>query len=276
MSRHCWKLEAGYWKPESALSSFQLLASSLLICLLASPNVWGFGFSVEPSRIEVVVPAGKRRGQTLIVKNDRSEPMHLTTYVRDVVYLPDGTGDFPEEGSTDWSCARWVHVVPEELEIPAKSSQEVRVSVIAPPDASGGRYAMLFFETGPSYAQEDGIGVNFRIGALIQAVIPGTERYAASMKNVIVTPPSEIRTELFNDGNLLIRPRGQIKLFEAGGKKVRQVPFNPNLVGVLPSTLRTFSSTLEEPLPPGAYRVRVEVDYGARDILVGERSFDVP
>ena len=248
----------------------------LWVATIAVETAWAFGFSVEPSRIELVVPAGKRRGQTLVVKNDRSEPMHLTTYVRDVAYLPDGTSDFPPEGSTDWSCARWVHVVPGELEIPAQSSQEVRVSVIAPPEASGGRYAMVFFETGPSYAQGDGIGVNFRIGALIQAVIPGTERYAASLKNVVFTPPGQIRTDVFNSGNLLVRPKGQIKIFEAGGKKVRHAPFNPTLVGVLPSTLRSFSSTLEEPLPSGSYRNKVEVDYGARNILVGERSFEVP
>jgi hypothetical protein len=249
----------------------------MVTLLIGAPQFAGaFGFSVEPSRIELVVPAGKRRGQSVIVKNGRSEPLHLTTYVRDIIYLPDGTSDFPPEGSTDWSCAAWVHVVPNELEIPANSSQEVRVSVIAPSEAEGGKYAMLFFETGPSYASGDGIGVNFRIGALVQAVIPGTERYEASMKNLTVTPPSEIRTDIFNNGNLLLRPKGQIKIFEVGGKKVRQLSFNPNLLGVLPSTLRSFSTTLEEPLPSGSFRVKIEVDYGAKNILVGERSFDIP
>lgn len=254
-----------------------LLARWLLAGLLAvgpSAPAWGFGFSVEPARIQLKVPPGKRRGSTLTVRNAREEPIHLTAYVRDITPLPDGTHEFPLPGSTAWSCAEWVRVVPEELEIPPKSTQEVRVSVAAPPEASGGRYAIIFFETGPSYA-EQGIGVNFRVGALVEAVIPGTEQPAASLQDLAFVPPAEVRMAIQSDGNLLVRPTGRIKIFDAEGKKVRDLAFNPGLLGILPRTLRQFSTSVEDPLPAGSYRLKAEVDYGARTLLVGELSFQV-
>ena len=259
-----------------AVFLWQFCGSVVLAMVLGSQVAEAFGFSVEPSRVQVAVPAGKRRGQTLTVKNARKDSaIHLTVYVLDVVFLPDGTQEFPPSGSTDWSCAQWVQFTPAELNIPPNSTQEVRVSVTTPPEATGGHYAMLFFETGPSY-DEQGIGVNFRVGALVEAVVPGTEQYDAALKALTMTPPATVEADLFNGGNVLIRPRGRVKIFEAGGRKIRDVVFNPNALSVLPKTLRRLTTTLQEPLPSGAYQVRVEIDYGARTLIVGERSAEVP
>lgn len=241
--------------------------------LWSAPAVWAFGFSVDPARVQVTVPSGKRRGQTLTVSNQKDTSVHLTVYVRDAIFLPDGTHEFPPPGSTDWSCAEWVQVIPKEFDVPAKSSQDVRVSVSVPEGATGGHYAMIFFESGPSY-QEQGIGVNFRVGALVEAIVPGTEQYASSLKAFAFVPPNSFQTAIFNSGNALVRPAGFIKIFNVTGK-VQQALLNPNNVGILPNTLRSFMTELDSPLPPGNYQAKIEVDYGARTLLVGERAFRV-
>ena len=133
---------------------------------------------------------------------------------------------------------------------------------------------MVFFETSSSYAGE-GIGVNFRVGALIEAVIRGTERVEVQLKDMAFEPPAAVAVSLFNSGNVLIRPKGQIKVFDAAGRKVEQTLFNPLQLGVFPTTLRKLSTKLEKPLQSGSYRVRVEADYGVRTLLVGEQSFEV-
>ena len=253
-----------------------VLATGVAVLLAGAPaTAWGFGFSVEPARAQVSVPAGKRRGQTLTVHNAKpDEAIHLTIYVRDVIHLPDGTNDYPPPGSTEWSCAEWIEVVPRELEVPPNSTRDVRVSVAAPPDASGGRYAVVFFETGSSYAEE-GISVNFRVGAIVEAVIRGTESAAAALKDVAFAEPSAIRVDVFNAGNVLIRPKGFIRVLGADGQRVRQLALNPSQIGILPRTLRSLSTPMDEPLPPGDYHVRVEMDYGAPTLLVGEHAFAV-
>ena len=254
-----------------------LLGLCCVFALLVPEGVaWAFGFSVEPTRAELSVPAGKRRGQTLTVRNAKpDEAIHLKIYARDVLYMPEGKIEFPPAGSTDWSCASWIQIAPAELDVPAGASRDVRISVTAPPDATGGRYAMVFFETGASYAAE-GIGVNFRVGALIETVIRGTEERQAQLKELVVTSPADVEVSLFNDGNILVRPTGQIKVFDAGGKKIAQTLFNPTMLGVFPQTLRKITTKLEPPLSPGPYRLRVEVDYGVPTLLVGERSFQAP
>ncbi len=246
-----------------------LVGLALLPCRPARAEE-GFTFSVEPARAELVIPPGKRRGKTLTINNTKSDqPTHLVTYVTDLIYLPDGTHDFPPAGSTEWSCAKWVQVSPTELDVPAGKTAEVRISASVPEGAQGGYYAMVFFETVPSYA-ESGIGVNFRIGALVDVTIPNTAVAQAKLANLAVAPPQSILLEIFNEGNILIRPKGRLKLFDTAGQKILQEEFNPDRLGILPRTLRRFTHKLKTPLTRGSYRLRAEIDYGARQILLGE------
>lgn len=253
-------------------------AAVVAVVLLAQPAAaWAFGFQIEPARIELSVPAGKRRGQTLSVTNQKPEgDIHLASYARDLRSAPDGTYEYPEAGSTAWSAATWIEVVPGELDVAAKTTQQVRLSVSAPEGATGGHYAMVFFESTPGYAEGSGVGVNFRIGVLVEVVIPGTERFEAQLKNVALEAPNRLRVDFFNAGNVLVRPVGAVKVFDAAGKKAAEWPFNPKYLGVLPDTLRYFMTDLDKPLPPGRYRARVEIDYGGPALVVGERAFDIP
>jgi hypothetical protein len=230
----------------------------------------GFTFSVDPPRAELVIPPGKRRGKTITINNTKADqPSHLVTYVTDVIFLPDGTHDFPPAGSTEWSAAKWIQVSPTELDVPAGKSAEVRISASVPEDAKGGYYAMVFFESMPSYTQP-GIGVNFRIGALVDITVPGTAVLQAKLANLAVSPPQSILIDIYNEGNVLIRPKGRLKIFDPSGGKVSQEDFNPDRLGVLPRTLRRFTHKLKTPLTRGTYRLRAELDYGARQILLGE------
>ena len=251
-----------------------ILLLLVLGSFLQTPWAWAFGFNVEPARIEVSVPPGQRRGKRVEVTNSSENPVHLTLYVRDVVTLPDGSTDYPPAGSTEWSCANWIQFVPAELDLVPGQTKDVRVSLTVPPEASGGHYAILFFESGPSY-KEQGIGVNFRIGALVDAAVPNTQRYQAKLAELSFVPPNQIKLVVLNEGNFLIRPKGKIKVLNAKGAKVAQLDLNPDRVGVLPKTLRAIPHTLEKALVPGSYRVKAEVDYGARSLVVGELPITV-
>lgn len=247
----------------------------VMVGLCAAGNAWAFSFSIEPSRIELSIPANKQRGRTVTINNSRSQtPLHIRVYAQDIVFLPDGTNEYAKPGSTAWSCAKWIRVIPEELDIPAGKIQDVRVSIAVPEGARGGYYAMLFFESGPSYTNQQGLAINFRIGALTQATVPGTEAFQARLAELSIDASGAVRADLFNDGNVLVRPKGKIKLLNQAGKRVAQYEFNPERLGVLPQSLRTFWTHVD-PLPPGAYRLKAEIDYGSRNLLVGERPLDV-
>lgn len=250
--------------------------AAALVCLGFVRNAHAFGFSVEPSRVELTVTPGKRRGVTVIVNNSQSsEPLQLTLYVRDIVHLPDGAHDFPAPGSTEWSCAKWLRVVPDKLSVPAGKTAQVRISALSPPDARGGHYATVFFETRPSATDQPSLSINFRLGALVEVLTPNTEIRQAKLANLAFEPSHKIRVEIFNEGNVLIRPTGKLKVFDAEQRRVAQVELNPQQLGILPKMLRVYTVQLEPSLPTGAYHLKTEIDYGTPYLLIGERAFAV-
>jgi len=231
-------------------------------------------FSIEPSRIELDISAGKQKGKTVIIDNSKSdEPLHIKVYAQDIMYLPDGTNDFLAPGTTEWSCANWIKAIPEELDIPPGKTQAVRLSLAVPEQARGGYYAMVFFESGPTMVQ--GLGINFRIGALLDLTVSGTEYRKAELADISFIKPRKIEIDIFNEGNILMRPKGVIKILNAQGRKIKQFDFNPPRLGVLPKSLRKFYSELPEALAAGTYRIKAEIDYGTKYLLVAELPIEI-
>lgn len=246
----------------------------LCLVLYLSSSDTALAFSIEPSRIELSLPAGRQRGKMISIDNSKSdEPLHLKMYVEDVIFLPDGTNDFPAAGSTAWSCAKWVKIIPDEIDIPAGRTQNVRVNVSVPQDAKGGYYAMVFFESTPTYV--DGLGINFRLGGLLDVSVAKTEIRQAKLASFSFIEPSRIAVDIFNEGNVLIRPKGRIKILNSRKRKIGQLDFNPQRLGILPQTLRKFYLDLKEPLSKGDYYLKAEIDVGTKYLLIGQLPVEV-
>jgi len=249
-----------------------------LTCILlwcAALIAEAYAFSIEPGRIELAIPAGRQRGKTVTIDNrDSDESLHLKIYATDVIFLPDGTNDFPQAGATAWSCVKWVRVTPDEIDVPAKKTQTVRVNVTVPQGAQGGYYGMLFFESGmPSPTK--GLNINFRVGGLVDVSVPGTEQFSAKVAHISLSSPKKIEVGIFNEGNVLVRPKGKVKIMDARGKRIKQIDFNPAGWGVLPRSLRKLYVDLDKPLTSGQYTIRVEINYGTKYLLVGESPVQV-
>jgi hypothetical protein len=266
-----------YFRTTQIFRRYLICVIGILICVITALfiNQEVYAFGIEPARLGLSIPAGRQRGRTVTIDNSNSDsPLHIKIYVQDIIFLPDGTCDFPPAGSTEWSCTNWLKVTPEEIDIPAGKTQDVRVNVFVPADAQGGYYAMVFFESGPAYI-EQGLGINFRLGALVEVIIPNTELFKAKLANISFLKPNNIQVGIFNEGNLLIRPKGKIKVLDSQGKKIRQLDFNTQRLGILPKTLRKFYLELDKPLAKGQYRLKAEVDYGTRYLLVGELPIEI-
>lgn len=248
-----------------------ILCSLILLSLAAGE---AYAFSIEPARVELSIPAGRQRGKAITIDNSRSdEPLHLKIYMQDVLFLPDGTNDFSVAGSTPYSCASWVRIVPEEIDVPAGKTQDIRIHVAVPAEARGGYYGMLFFESSSGTGQ--GLNINFRIGGLLDITVSNTEERLAKIVNFALNTPRQIGLDIFNEGNVLLRPKGKIKIFNAKGKRVKQVDFNLQGWGVLPKGMRKFSTELGQPLPSGQYLLKAEIDYGTKYLLVAELPVNI-
>lgn len=254
------------------MKRFLFILWALISCFALTQEA--YAFSIDPARIELSIPPGRQKGKTIVADNSKSDqPLHLKIYLQDVMFLPDGTNDFPPAGSTAWSCANWVQVIPEEVDVPAGKTKSVRVSISVPQEAKGGYYAMLFLESTPTYIE--GLGINFRLGAIVDVTVANTEVRQARLANIAFAKPKQIQVDIFNEGNVLIRPKGKVKILDAQGKKIRQLDFNTQRLGILPKTLRKFSLELDTALTKGKYSLKPEVDYGTKYLLVGELPFEI-
>lgn len=245
-----------------------------LFCCLCFKQA-AYAFSMDPARIELTIAGGRQKGKAVTIDNSRSDQtLHLKVYVTDVIFLPDGTNDFPPAGSTERSCAGWVKIIPEEIDIPAGKTQSVRVNVSVPQGAAGGYYGIVFFESA-STSVEGGLNINFRVGGLLDVTVANTEVRQAKLTGISFTKPNYIDVDIFNEGNILIRPKGKIKILDSRGKKIKQLDFNPQGWGILPKSLRKFRSELKETLSSAKYRLKLEIDYGVKYLLVGELPIEI-
>ncbi|NQT46188.1 MAG: hypothetical protein HQ593_01755 [Candidatus Omnitrophica bacterium] len=263
---------------------------SLLVavsCLL-SEIAHGFRINIDPPRVSLSVAPGKQKSSYITVSNMGSDqPMYVRAYLEDVVYLPDGTNEFLPIGSTPWSCGEWAQLRPAEFEIPPNREESVKITVKVPEGIEGGRYAVVFFETtGPTAKPKEGgtANISLRLGSILSVIVPGTEVYDAKLINFGVSLEEaeeegkdiyKVSCTIFNQGNVLIRPKGSVKIIDSAEVKVAEISVNADQSGILPRTSQNFLVDIDRELAGGDYTAQVIIDYGGEELIAGQTSFSV-
>lgn len=260
---------------------FALVISSTFIFIKHAEAI---KLNIDPPRIEFSLKAGKTANSLVEVTNGEADvPLHMKVYIQDLIYLPDGTNDFVEPGTTPWSCAKWIKIRPVEFEIGPNQSQKVRFSIATPLGAKGGHYAIIFFEASPALiAGKRGasVDVSIRMGTIVMLTVPDTVFYKAKLTNFEVSDSddkdfSKIAVSVYNEGNALIRPIGKIKIEDESGNKIDEIDFNPKGGGVLPKTGREFAIKYKKPVSDGKYNAVITIDYGGEVLIGGQSKFTV-
>ena len=111
--------------------------------------------------VQETLAPGQAVTGTIEIENQGSEPVRLEVYLQDWEYLEGGTGDklFSAPGSSPWSAAGWISYFPKQVELPSRGKGLVEYTIRVPADATGGRYAVLFFESILARTQKDAQGV---------------------------------------------------------------------------------------------------------------------
>ena len=252
----------------------------------AAQSAHAFKMNIDPPRVVISSDQGKEHSGYISVLNYHEDSLiHVKVYQRDIVYLPDGSNDFLPEGTTPWSVSDWLKVGPTEFDIPAGEEMKVRYIVNVPEDTRGGRYGVVFFEVSPPLEElegKTGAAVNIRLGSIILVTVNGTEEYLAEFKDLSVGKAErdgtfDIFCTIRNNGNVLIRPNGPVKIIDTSSKtEVAELVLNQSKSGILPDTSRQFQVTYEGArLPPGNYVVQAILDYGGEDYLGGQSDFQI-
>ena len=198
------------------------------------------------------------------------------------MYLLGGSNDFLPVGSTPWTLGGLLKIGPTEFDLGPGKQEVVRYVVSLPPDAKGGRYGVIFFEVAmpPSQFERVGAAMNVRLGTILLVTVENTDIVKVKLKGVSVAKPKvdvplTISCVVYNEGNVLARPTGDVKLINEAKEEVAAFSINKDKSGVLPKTNRTYFAEYKDgaALKKGTYYAQVVLDYGGEAYLGGQTKF---
>lgn len=260
-----------------------VLVTAVLLAAVLVGSSHALKINIDPPRVELSVKPGEEKSGFVVVQNyDETGSVHMKAYVQDLVYLPDGSNDFLPTGSTPWSLGDFIKIGPTEFDIGPGKQETVRYVINLPKDVKGGRYGVIFFEVAvpPSDFKRIGANVNVRLGTVLLVTAENTDVTKAKLKAIAVDLPKgekpfTVSCVVFNEGNVIARPSGTVKLIDSNKVTAAEIPMNKEKGGVLPQTARTYSSEYKEALKPGSYFAQVVLDYGGDAYLGGQKKFEV-
>lgn len=238
---------------------------------------------IDSPKVELEIPAGDTHSGEITVENPTDQPAVMKAYLEDWAYTEAGKGDkeFGPAGTFPYTAAPWITFVAPDPEVPAFGRSVVRYTVKVPEESSGGRYAVLFFETViGQMPNEEGVVVDVagRIGTLFFIEVKGASRRAGEIESLSVLPPQgnkpmELETVFKNTGDTAIIVEGNFLIMDAEG----QVKGRGDLekLYTFPGHRSTGITKWVGRLAPGQYTVLATYALGKGQSLVEEKSFSI-
>jgi P pilus assembly chaperone PapD len=259
---------------------FTLAACTLVVASGAAQTasgLSGLGLNVSPAKLELAMPPGTMSYPVSIyVQNSSVDATHIQASMVDFGVTPSGSYDFQRPGSTPYSLLRWAAINPREFDLPAGTTQQVRLSLSMPnaKEPPNGEYSgIVFFQTRPT-RRAHAVSFSVRIATKIYVTIPGTVKIAGAIAKMTATGSStgETYRVLFkNTGNAHTYLNGSLEV-RKGGQTIERISLpNNQLVERGENRLIEVSG---RSLAPGKYQAIALVDYGGSTMTGGEMEFE--
>jgi len=257
-----------------------LIFSVLTITVLTAPHsALALSFTITPTLFEMTASPGQSFSTAVKVVNDNEFPISVYAETRNFapsgeygrgVFLP--VYETVTEGTT---LAEWMNVPAEQITIAAGQTTSVPVSIAVPQEvAPGGHYAAVMIGTNPPEG-EDSLRIKtaqvitslFFVRISGDVIEKGSIRSFASASNFTETPYMDFSLRFENDGNVHLRPQGEIVITNMWGKERGVIPINhkTHFGNVLPESVREFTFTWEGEsvwLDFGRYKAQATLGYG--------------
>jgi hypothetical protein len=229
---------------------------------------------MNQSKIRVVVSPGERAFGEITLDNPTAEAKSMRLYLEDWYYLPGGSGakEFLPANSTPTSACSWITFSPADVTVPAFGKQRISYSINVPKNATGARFATLFFETLISKGalsdsgRSAGLDINVRVATLFYVEVKDTIERAANISNLKIQPSKEAKESLDvildfeNTGNTDIATSGNFSLMNSEGLVSARGAFNS--VYTFPGGKGELLGTWKDKIPAGDYDLVITVDLG--------------
>ena len=210
--------------------------------------------SVTPPLFQLAAVKGQAWQSSVKVVNSNSFP--ITIYANPVNFAPvgeEGRGQFIpifENDTGGQTLAEWITVTNEAIEIPAETSKDIPFIVNVPENAApGGHFAAILIGTKPP---ENNGATAVRTSQVVSSLFflsidgdvieKGAIREFSVNDGFVPKPEVTFLLRFQNEGNVHVRPQGEIKILNMWGKERGVIPINhgSHFGNVLPDTVRKF------------------------------------
>ena len=249
-----------------------------LVCVRAqtpapepSPKAPVSGISLAPARFELEMQPGS---ETTVVVSldyhttaDNSQPVRIVASLNDWTIDRDGQVRFEKANTLPNSASSWlIHSPAETLVVPG-NLHAIRVTITVPKDATPGDHltSLIVEQRADTLKLNENrrqVVIRYRMAAVFYIKVPQLRRQgsleslrAESTGNQVTATPL-----LKNGGNSVVRPLTSVKITDANGVAVAELPQKESLP-LLGGAELIEPVVIEKSLAPGTYNVKYRVDF---------------
>lgn len=256
-------------------------------------------FSVEPDQLDLSGIAGATVARPLVIENRSDQAIRVEGRATALAFDDEGELILDDVESSTPSCADWIEVKPDVVEIRPRARQVVRIMLSIPKGESGGKYANVIFTATPvaegesttpsasEWSGESGTVVFLKVGKEFETV---GELTPITVDDGGPSVGTVFGTVFKNTGTIHAKPRASMALkrrvmpesipgieYVGPGSlvDVNSLDLGEEANVVLPGGIRAFDVALSGQLEPGDYVVEFLVHYGGKSPLYVMREFTV-
>jgi hypothetical protein len=206
---------------------------------LAQSLTNGQGLTISPFLLERQFEKGQSSDEIIDITNTGDKALPVVITVNDFLPVGDnGQAQFvaPGQGDPHYSLSSWIKITSNPKPVLAPGEKTTLHFVITAPSNAedGGHYGAILFTFKGGVQEGTGSVVVQKLGAIIlaklgRAVEDGQIVRFSADHSFYNYPPVSFTTTFKNTGNVHVKPRGGISIYNWFGKKISNVLVNENL-----------------------------------------------
>lgn len=234
------------------------------------------GMQISPVIAELNVDPGKTYIIPITITNVTGSDLTFNVIVNDFA-SKDETGtpsiDLDSLMPSTASIQSWVTPI-SPLNILARQPQTIEAELVVPSNAEpGGHYGVIRFSGRPTGIDTTGVSLSASAGTLVLVRVSGDvqesldllEFYTSqddTQSSLFARGPIKFVTRFQNEGNVHVKPVGQIEVRDMFNNTVDTLAINETKGNILPDSIRRFDTVLEKEWMFGRYTADIAVSYG--------------
>lgn len=246
------------------------------------------GIGLDPTRMEVVIPAGTEKTVGAVVDYRTDEPGRSTGLARLIARLedwtvsPEGDVKIAMPGTLERSAFKWVTMSTTELTLAPDTQKTLRFTISVPKGTPPGDYLFAAYVENrdappPPKENHKQVVISFRHYLLVYVMVPDlTVKGELEGLDIKVENGRPVAMPvLSNSGNSRLRPSHSFEISDADGKKVFASDPSEARV-VLGGHKWQIPYRIDADLGAGKYTLQYTVDFGDKKaIQVGKTTFEI-